>query len=169
MTEISNGDDFSGWYFQDECIRDLRDYLEQRCTRSVWVGREARTHVQQPALALGSPHPASRCVAPLLVKYYYRLVLEIPSLSNLMPRPKWFTKLVSKPEPPTGASTSTPSNALSNEWVSSAIQAAKITAAAGELAPFPFIKGAAGVFIALLEPVQVGLYIWLLGVVSAPN
>jgi len=75
-----------------------------------------------------------------------------------MPRLKWFTKRVSKPESPFDASTRPPNSIPSNDWVSNAIQAGKIAVAAGELAPFPFIKGAAGVFVALLEPVQVGLY-----------
>ena len=122
------------------------------------MGREARTHAPQPVSALGELHLTARCVVPRLVEYYYRIVLATSSPYNLMPLSKWFTKLVSKPDSPLDASTSAPSNASSNDWVGNAIQAAKVTAAAGELAPFPFIKGAAGVFVALLEPVQVGLY-----------
>jgi len=87
-----------------------------------------------------------------------------------MPRPKWLTKLVSKSESPPDRSTSGSSNSLSTDWVSNAIQVAKITASAGELAPFPYIKGAAGIFVALLEPVQVPLLCWLkLGSFSTPN
>ena len=72
-----------------------------------------------------------------------------------MARPKWLTKLVSKPELPPDTSIRGPSNTLSTDWVGNAIQVAKIAAAAGELAPFPFIKGAAGTFLLLLELVQV--------------
>jgi len=46
-------------------------------------------------------------------------------------------------------------SSVPNDWLDNVIQVARVTAAAGELAPFPYIKGSALVFLALLEPVQV--------------
>ena len=73
-----------------------------------------------------------------------------------MPRLKWFSKLISKPGRP-GPSTS-PSgqgDIIGNDWLGNAIQVANLAVAAGELAPFPYIKGAALIFQAVLTPIQV--------------
>ncbi|TFK33120.1 hypothetical protein BDQ12DRAFT_728082 [Crucibulum laeve] len=41
-----------------------------------------------------------------------------------------------------------------DDWLSNAITFGKALQVAGELAPFPYIKGAAGILVALLEPIQ---------------
>jgi len=77
-----------------------------------------------------------------------------------MPRLKWISKLVSKPEhlgprqPVSGGS-----DTLVNDWLGNAIQVANLAAMAGELAPFPYIKGAALIFQALLTPLQVRTFV----------
>ncbi|TFK32921.1 hypothetical protein BDQ12DRAFT_728198 [Crucibulum laeve] len=47
-----------------------------------------------------------------------------------------------------------PSSSVRDDWLSNAITFGKALQAAGEFAPFPYIKGAAGIFVALLEPIQ---------------
>ncbi|TFK33110.1 hypothetical protein BDQ12DRAFT_728073 [Crucibulum laeve] len=46
------------------------------------------------------------------------------------------------------------SSSARDHWLSNAITFGKALQAAGELAPFPYIKGAAGILVALLEPIQ---------------
>ncbi|TFK33114.1 hypothetical protein BDQ12DRAFT_728078 [Crucibulum laeve] len=45
-------------------------------------------------------------------------------------------------------------SSVQDDWLSNAITFGKALQAAGDLAPFPYIKGAAGTLVALLEPLQ---------------
>ncbi|KAF8637121.1 hypothetical protein AX17_003025 [Amanita inopinata Kibby_2008] len=56
------------------------------------------------------------------------------------------------PKPAVNAPSHPPT--LGSDWLGDIIKIARITAAASELSPFPFIKGAVNIFIALLEPLQ---------------
>jgi len=73
-----------------------------------------------------------------------------------MPPFKWISKLVSRPDrSDPSPSPSGRSYVIDNDWLGNAIQVANLAAAAGELAPFPYIKDAALIFQAVLMPLQV--------------
>jgi len=73
-----------------------------------------------------------------------------------MPHLKCFSKLISKPgRPDPSTSPSGQGDSIGNDWLGNAIQVANLAVAAGELAPFPYIKGAALIFQAVLTPIQV--------------
>jgi len=73
-----------------------------------------------------------------------------------MPPLKWIPKFISRGNPSLQTQSLKPAkDPVDNDWLDNAVQAAKYIAAAGELAPFPFIKGSASLFLTLIEPVQV--------------
>ncbi|PFH50179.1 hypothetical protein AMATHDRAFT_4185 [Amanita thiersii Skay4041] len=59
-----------------------------------------------------------------------------------------------KPTYPPNSTVHVPPNLLRSDWLADILKIARIAAAASDLAPFPYIKGAVNVFIALLEPIQ---------------
>src|SRR4051794_13717957 len=99
------------------------------------------------------------CLVPALMHAVYHRSDPSITISSSPSRPtphlKW---LLSKSEYPLDGSTSSPVDILANDWINHAIRAARFTATAGELRHFPYIKGAAGIFVSLLKQVRVGLY-----------
>jgi hypothetical protein len=55
------------------------------------------------------------------------------------------------PKPPSTTRSSVP------DWLGKLIEVARLATSAGDLAPFPYIKGAAGAVVVLLETIEVRL------------
>lgn len=60
--------------------------------------------------------------------------------------------------PPQAQNSTVPVMAPETDWIARAIDIMRLTGSAGEMVAFPYIKGAANVIVALLEPIQVGLH-----------